>query len=121
MSAATSFEELDAWQASRRLTKKIYQATGTGEFSRDFGLKDQIRRASVSVMENIAEGFDRNHDPDFKVFLRYAKGSSAEVKAQLYVGLDAGFLSDREFRELYRIVDTVSPMLSGLISYLRDG
>lgn len=121
MATAKSFEDLQAWQAARQLTRKVYAKTARGEFSLEFGLRDQIRRASVSVMANIAEGFDRNHDPDFRLFLKYAKGSSAEVKSQLYVALDAGFLNEPEFADLYDSADSTSRLISGLAKYLRNG
>lgn len=79
------FEEIESWKKARLLTSKIYQTTGTGNFARDFGLKDQIRRASISILSNIAEGFERGGDKEFLQFLAMAKGSCGEVRAQLYV------------------------------------
>ena len=90
----TRFEDLIAWQKARELTKAIYQATTTIPFSKDFGLKDQIQRASVSIMSNIAEGFERGSHNEFHQFLVIAKGSCAEVKSQLYVALDANYLNE---------------------------
>ena len=82
------FEEIESWKKARLLTSKIYQTTGQGNFARDFGLKDQIRRASISILSNIAEGFERGGDKEFVQFLAMAKGSCGEVRAQLYVALD---------------------------------
>ncbi|MCA1795701.1 MAG: four helix bundle protein [Desulfotignum sp.] len=82
------FEGLVAWQKARELTRNIYQVTGEGDFARDFGLKDQIRRAAVSIMSNIAEGYDRGGRAEFHQFLVIAKGSCAEVRSQLYVAYD---------------------------------
>ncbi len=92
------FEELESWKKARELTNTIYQATGTGRFTRDFGLKDQIRRASISILSNIAEGFERGGDKEFFQFLAIAKGSCGEVRAQLYVAARSGrILSARLF------------------------
>ena len=89
----SKFEDIESWKKARALTNEIYQATASGQFVRDFGLKDQIRRASVSVLSNIAEGFERGGDKEFLQFLAVAKGSCGEVRAQLYVALDQGYLS----------------------------
>jgi four helix bundle protein len=83
------FEDLVAWQKARSLTAKVYQLTAMGSFGRDFALRDQIRRACVSVMSNIAEGFERGRPAEFHQFLSVAKGSCAELRAQLYVSFDA--------------------------------
>ena len=88
-----SFQDLIAWQKARILTAKIYRITSEGAFARDFGLKDQIRRAAVSVMSNIAEGFERGRPTEFHQFLSIAKGSCAELRSQLYVAVDAGYLN----------------------------
>ncbi len=92
MGTITRFEEIEAWQKARQLSAAIYKTTNAGIFSRDFGLRDQIRRAAVSVMSNIAEGFDRGGNKEFIQFLYIAKGSAAEIQAQLYVALDAGYM-----------------------------
>ena len=88
MAKITRFEEIDCWRKSRELTKSIHQITLKQRFSRDFGLRDQIRRAAVSVLSNIAEGFERDGDKEFIQFLSLAKGSCGEIRAQLYVALD---------------------------------
>ena len=94
------FEDLIAWQKARVLTRDVYKVTAAGEFSRDYGLKDQIRRAAVSIMSNIAEGFERGRPSEFHQFLSVAKASCAELRAQLYVALDAGYVTDELFNEL---------------------
>lgn len=93
------FEDFIAWQKARKLTREIYKITNLPKFSRDFGLKDQIRRAAVSIMSNIAEGFERGRPSEFHQFLSIAKGSS-ELRSQLYVALDAEYVTDDQFRTL---------------------
>lgn len=117
------FEDLIAWQKARELTKQIYQCTGTGSFARDYGLRDQIRRASVSAMSNIAEGFDRGSRAEFHHFLVIAKGSCAEVRSQLYIAKDVGYLSELDFNTLMDLSTEVSRIIGGLrssIQKLRD-
>lgn len=113
------FEDLIAWQKARLLTKAIYEVTRDGSFSRDFGLKDQIRRAAVSVLSNIAEGFERNRPTEFQQFLAIAKGSCGEVRAQLYVALDAGYIDDTCFHQLAEMAVEVSRILGGLRASVR--
>ena len=112
------FEDIESWQEARLLATQIYRVTNDGEFARDFGLKDQIRRASVSVVSNIAEGFEKDTPREFCRYLRIAKGSAGEVRAQLYVALDIGLLPESEFTALYNRVCVVSRLLSGFIRYL---
>ena len=112
------FEDLIAWQKSRELTKKIYKITEQERFSKDFGLKNQIQRASVSVMSNIAEGFDRFRPNEFHQFLSIAKGSCAEVRSQLYIAFDIGYLKENEFYELKSKAEEVSKIINGLRSYI---
>jgi len=118
MARIERFEDLDAWKKARELTKAIYQITSEGKFNRDFGLKDQIRRASVSVMSNIAEGFERKSDREFSRFLTIAKGSAGEVQSQLYVALDCGFLTSQTFRELNEKTSEISRLIGGFMRYL---
>jgi four helix bundle protein len=120
MSTIKRFEDISAWQKSRELTKMIYAITNTGAFAKDFGLRDQIRRASVSVMSNIAEGFERDSTKFFIQFLKYAKASAGEVRAQLYVALDVGYIQQQEFDNLTNIAIQISKMLSSLIKYLKS-
>jgi len=94
MATFKSFEEIEAWQQARILAKQVYEASGKGTFARDFALRDQIRRAAVSALSNIAEGFGRGGVREFIQFLTVARGSTSEAGAQLYVALDQGHLSE---------------------------
>jgi four helix bundle protein len=109
-----SFEDLIAWQKARVLTREIYLRTGRGSFARDFGLAGQIQRAAVSVMSNIAEGFERGGRNEFHNFLVMAKASSGEVQSQLFVALDVGHISEDEFHRLRDLSREVSRILGGL-------
>ena len=120
MATFKKFEEIQCWQKARELTSKIYDISKKGEFARDFALKDQIRRASVSVMSNIAEGFDRNGTGEFVQFLSIAKGSAAEVRCQLYVAADQNYIEKGEFDQLSRLASETALMTGGLITYLRS-
>jgi len=115
-----SFEEIEAWQKGRVLVNELYQISGRKVFSRDSGLRDQLRRAGVSIISNIAEGFERGRPAEFLQFLTAAKGSAGEVRAQLYIALDQGYIDKREFDLLCRLVSDISRMLYGLMQYLRD-
>jgi four helix bundle protein len=118
MARLERFEDIDAWKKARDLTKSVYQITSTGEFARDFALRDQLRRATISVISNIAEGFERGGDKEFLQFLSLAKGSCGEVRAQLYVALDQSYITDTQFQELCGEVMLVSRLLAGLMKYL---
>jgi four helix bundle protein len=100
MATFQNFEEIQAWQKAREVTKEIYKASNRIPFSKDFGLREQIRRGSVSIMSNIAGGFDRNGRREFIQFLAMAKGSVAEVKSQLYVALDQDYITKELFARL---------------------
>jgi four helix bundle protein len=108
------FEDFIAWQKARKLTSNVYKVTSKGQFARDFGLKDQIRRAAVSSMSNLAEGFERVRATEFHQFLSVAKGSCAELRTQLYVALDVGYLSTSEFETLMTQATEVGQVLGGL-------
>jgi four helix bundle protein len=110
------FEDLVAWQKSRKLTQEIYRVTNEGTFAKDFGLRDQIRRAAVSVMSNLAEGFERAGRAEFHQFLVVAKGSCAEVRSQLYVALDARYINEELFGRLLNQTQEVSRIIGGLRS-----
>ena len=112
------FEDLESWRKARKLANAIYQATASGNFNRDFGLKDQIRRASISILSNIAEGFERGGDKEFFQFLAVAKGSCGEVRAQLYVALDQAYLTKTLFEELSENAAEIGRLISGLMKYL---
>jgi four helix bundle protein len=113
------FEDIEGWQKARELTKAIYAVTGQGAFSRDFCLRDQIRRAAISVMSNIAEGFDRGGTAEFIHFLSIAKASASEVRAQLYIALDQEYVTQSEFEALSRQAMETGKLLGGLIAYLK--
>ena len=108
------FEELIAWQKARVLTREIYEITRRGAFARDFGLSGQIQRAAVSIMSNIAEGFERGGRGEFHQFLSTAKASCAEVRSQLYVALDVGYLEEQKFHALLRQAEEVARIVGGL-------
>lgn len=114
MAGIERFEDLVAWQKSRGMAAIIYKITGEGNFSKDFALRDQIRRAAVSVMSNIAEGFERKGSKEFHQFLIIAKASCAEVRSQLYIALDVGYINNDVFEDLYKSSVEVSKIISGL-------
>ncbi len=114
------FEDIEAWKKARELVKAVYETTAQGGFSRDFGLRDQIRRAAVSVMSNVAEGFERGGNKEFRQFLSMAKGSAGEVKAQLYVSLDAGYITQDDFKELYSLAEETGRLIGGFMRYLAE-
>lgn len=114
MATVTSFEDLVAWQKARVLTREVYLVTRLPEFSRDFGLCSQMQRAAVSVMANIAEGFERRRRTEFHRFVEIAKGSCAELVSHLYVALDVGYLPKPEFARLTEMADEVQRILGGL-------
>jgi len=116
MDGIRRFEDLIAWQKARVLTRAVYVVSGEGAFARDFGLRDQIRRASVSVMSNIAEGFERRGRGEFHQALVIAKASCAEVRSLLYVSTDVGYISLETFRSLASETEEVSRILGGLKS-----
>jgi four helix bundle protein len=114
MSGVDRFEDLIAWQKAKELARAIYQVTRRGEFAKDFGLSGQIQRASVSIMSNIAEGFERSNQGDFHRFLVIAKGSCAEVRSQLYIAFEVGYLSQIEFDRLMAQAVEVGKLVGGL-------
>jgi len=120
MPTITRFEDIEAWQTARALTKLVYSITEEGKFARDFGLKDQIRRASVSVMSDIAEGFESKTQPMFIRYLGIAKASAGEVRAQLYVAKDVNYLNEDQFAQLFDMAEKSSRQLSRFISYLES-
>jgi four helix bundle protein len=119
MNKIERFEDIIAWQKARALTNEIYRASNTGGFARDFELKGQIRAASVSTMSNIAEGFERGGDKEFTQFLSHSKGSCGEVRSQLYVAVDQGYLSPVTFEALNAQASEVSGLVAGFMTYLR--
>ena len=119
MSSFKTFEDIEAWQKARVLCKQIYGISNRGEFKKDFAMKDQIRRASVSIMSNIAEGFERDGRKEFIQFLSIAKGSTGEVQSLLYVALDNNYIEKDEFKQLDSSANEIGKMIGGLINYLR--
>ena len=120
MGTIKQFENIQAWQKARELVREIYQACTEGRLSRDFGLKDQLCRAAVSSMSNIAEGFARNSDNDFAHFLNIARGSVMEVQSLLNVASDVGYIGKNEFERLYTMRSEVSLLIGSFTSYLRQ-
>jgi four helix bundle protein len=117
--AVKQFEELEIWQEARRLTQAIYRLTKTESFLKDFALRDQVQRAAVSVMSNIAEGFERGGNQEFIQFLYVAKASCGEVRSQIYVALDQGYMSKMDSEESIIDFRRLSGMIGNLINYLR--
>lgn len=115
MAAFKAYEEIEAWQRGRKLVQDVYALTRSGDFSRDFGLKDQIQRAAVSVCSNIAEGFERRGNKEFVKFLWYAKGSAAEVSSQLYHAEDLHYISRDQFQPVYDLAKSIAGMIHNLI------
>ncbi|MGZ8495262.1 MAG: four helix bundle protein [Candidatus Binatia bacterium] len=119
MSTFQSFTEIEAWQKARELTFRVYAVSKCGAFAKDFELLGQIRSASVSVMSNIAEGFDRNGTAEFVQFLAIAKGSAAEVASQLYVAKDQSYFNAAEFDQLIALASETGRKIGALMNYLR--
>ncbi|MGQ0812345.1 MAG: four helix bundle protein [Nitrospiraceae bacterium] len=113
---ARRFEDLIAWQKARDLPRKVYRITENGAFARDFGLRDQVRRSSVSIMSNLAEGFERGRRTEFHQYLSIAKSSCAELRSHLYVALDARHVDERAFCGLMVLAEEVAKILGGLRS-----
>ncbi|MGH9907431.1 MAG: four helix bundle protein [Pyrinomonadaceae bacterium] len=119
MATFKKFEEIESWKTARKLTKEIYKVSNKAPFSKDFSLRDQIRRAAISVMSNIAEGYDRSGTAEFIQFLATAKGSAAEVRCQLYVAVDQGYIDNKQFDILSNLATDTANLIGGLMSYLR--
>jgi four helix bundle protein len=119
MATFRRFEDIDAWKKAREVTIQIYALTKLGDFAKDFGLRDQIHRASVSIMANIAEGFGRNSDKEFANFLNIAIGSALEVQSHLYVALDQRYLDQKAFDDVYGLLTEISKMCKTLAQHLR--
>lgn len=119
MAQIRRFQEIEAWKKARELAKEIYAVTGADGFSRDLSLRDQMRRAAVSIVSNIAEGFARQTDREFVQFLYMARGSASELQSQLYVASDLGYLGREDFTRLYGMADEVSRLISRFVRYLK--
>ncbi len=120
MTAIRRFEDSTAWQSARELVKLVYNLTRREPFRSDLGLRDQIQRAAVSTMSNIAEGFERGSNKEFVQYLYQAKGSAGEVRSQLYVALDSGYFGKEEFDTCLQLCVKTSTKISNLIEYLKD-
>ena len=120
MATIEKFEDLDVWQNARKLTNSIYDYSDLGAFSRDFGLRDQMRRAAVSVMSNVAEGFESLTQALFIQYLGRAKGSAGELRAQLYVALDRKYISQEQFQNARTLAETCSRQSQNFIQYLES-
>ncbi len=120
MSKIKRFEDIECWKKARQLVAEIYATTNNGLFAKDFSLKEQIRRASTSIMLNIAEGYARKTKKEFSRFLYIAHGSVAEVQSILYIALDLKYISQEKFNSLYVESEEISKMISGFIKYLSD-
>jgi four helix bundle protein len=118
MATAKQFEDLAVWQDARTLVKSIYAASKQRTFYRDVGLREQIRRAATSTMSNIAEGFERGSRKEFIQFLNISKGSTGEVRSQLYIALDQEYLIEKEFNALRDLAASLSRRLAKFIRYL---
>ena len=117
MAKIERFEDIEAWQDARLLVKGVYEVTSEGRFARDFGLREQIRRAAISTMSNIAEGFESQSNKTFIRYLYQARGSAGEVRSQLYVALDQGYVTAAQFEKLYQKAVSTSRLISGFIAY----
>ena len=118
MPTITRFEEIEAWKTSRELTRMIYAFTEKGQFAKDFGLKNQIQRASVSVMSNIAEGFESRTQAQFLEYLGRSKASAGEVRCQLYIALDLKYLMQEQFKQVFDLADKSSRQIARFMDYL---
>ena len=120
MTTAKRFEDLEVWQKAKELTNLVYKHSSDGAFARDFGLRDQMRRAAVSTMSNIAEGFESQTQAMFIKYLSYAKGSAGELRAQLYIARDQGYMTDEEFNTIFSPAEICSKQLARFIQYLES-
>ena len=119
MAVVKDFRELRCWQAARVLTKDVYALTKGGEFARDYGLKDQVQRAAVSIGSNIAEGFERDNNAELSRFIGYAKGSAGEVISLLYTAFDVGYITESQLQKLVAQLKEIGGMLSKFRSSVR--
>lgn len=120
MARIERFEEIEAWKKARELTREVYRKTSSAIFGKDVGLRDQLQRASVSTMANIAEGFDGGSNREFIKFLGYAFRSATEVQSHLYVALDQGYITQRDFDSIYDLTVQAKNLVRGFMRYLRS-
>ncbi|HQU86799.1 MAG TPA: four helix bundle protein [Pyrinomonadaceae bacterium] len=119
MAGFKRFEDIKAWQKAREVTREIYRVTAIGDFSKDYDLRSQIRRASISIMANIAEGFGRKSDKEFANFLNIAHASACEAQSHLYVALDLNYTNQQSFDNLYQSLVEITRMIYALSEHLR--
>lgn len=120
MAGISKFEDIESWKTGRQVIGMIYRMTSEGRFAKDFALCNQIRRASISIISNIAEGFERGGNKEFLNFLAIAKGSCGEVRSQLYVALDQTYISEEQFNEVHAKLIETNRLISGLMKYLQS-
>ncbi len=114
------FEDIESWKLARELTNQVYKITSTEKFKKDYGLKDQIQRASISIMANIAEGFDSGTNKSFANFLNYAYRSASEVQSLLYIAFDQKYIDKKEHNVLYEKISNLKNLIGGFIKYLKQ-
>jgi four helix bundle protein len=112
------FEDLNIWKSSLKLTKEIYGTTSVGKFAKDYGLRDQIQRAVVSISSNIVEGFEKNNNNEFIRFLKIAKGSTGETRNQMHIALAIGYVTQADFEGITNDLEILSGQIGAFISYL---
>ncbi len=120
MTKIERFEDIKGWQKGRELCRMVYGATKKGAFSRDFGLRDQIQRAAISIISNIAEGYESQNNRTFIRYLYIARASSGEVRSQAYIALDQNYISQEEFNTIYATATETSRIIAGFITYLEQ-
>ncbi len=120
MATFQRFEDIVAWQRAKSLATEVYRVTGRGALRKDFALRDQLQRAAISAMANIAEGFERDGRREFVQFLSVAKGSVGELRSHLYVVADQGLLTETDLRNLFALAEDTSRTIAGLMRYLRS-
>lgn len=118
MTTIKNFEDLKAWQKAREVAGYVYELTRKQKFSRGFGLCHQVQAAAGSIMHNIAEGFESGYDPEFARFLKMARHSAGEVQSELYLALDADFITQEELKKAYELTTDAKKLINGMISYL---
>jgi four helix bundle protein len=119
MATYNSFEDLPVWRSAKELAVLVYKITSQGKISRDYGLKDQVQRAAISVSSNIAEGFERGSKQELIQFLYIARGSCGELRSQFFIAKEIGYLNNKEFENLYEATKKVSKQINGFIEYLK--
>jgi len=120
MAKFKTFEDIEAWQEARKLTKAIYKIGERGRHAKDWALADQLQRASVSIMSNIVEGFDSDSTAEFLRFLSYSRRSASEVQSHLYIVKDQEYISETEFSKVYEQSEKVRRMVTALMNYLKQ-